>query len=173
MDSSCENSPAVLFVSSVRGRRNSLTDSARHLGLEALSAARCREARSVLRSRTGIEVVVVDVTLPDGNWCEVLRWMVEQRLDARVILVSPVSDAALWSEAVWRGAYDVLIEPFHSWEFSRSVEGALRNRPHHGDAAPGASSSRNLSRTGHGARAKQKPATGRMTPDILPAASPA
>jgi DNA-binding NtrC family response regulator len=163
----------VLFVSSVSERRNSLARCAGRLGLEVLSAARCRDARSVLRSRTGIEVVVVDVTLPDGNWCEVLRWMVEQRLDARVILVSPVSDAALWSEAVWRGAYDVLIEPFHSWEFSRSVEGALRNRPHRGDAAPGASRAGNSFRPGHRAKEKQKAAAGLIAPDILPGASPA
>lgn len=136
MDSSCENSPAVLFVSSIRERRNSLTESAERIGLEVLSASRCREARSVLRNHPGIEVVVVDVTLSDGNWCEILRWMIEQRLAARVVLVSPVSDAALWSEAVWRGAYDVLVEPFSSWEFSRSIEGALRNRLHHEGAPP-------------------------------------
>ena len=135
MDSSCENTPAVLFVSSIRERRNSLTESAERLGLEVLSASRCREARSVLRNHSAIEVVVVDVTLPDGNWCEVLRWMIEQQLAARVILVSPVSDASLWSEAVWRGAYDVLVEPFAAWEFSRSIEGALRNRLHH-EGAP-------------------------------------
>jgi FixJ family two-component response regulator len=99
--------------------------------------------------------------------------MVEQRLDARVILVSPVSDAALWSEAVWRGAYDVLIEPFHSWEFSRSVEGALRNRPHRGDAAPDASRAGNSFRPGHRAKEKQKAAAGLIAPDVLPGASPA
>lgn len=136
MDSSCENSPAVLFVSSIRERRNSLAESAKRLGLEVLSASRCREARSVLRKHSAIEVVVVDVTLPDGNWCGILRWVIEQQLAARVILVSPVSDAALWSEAVWRGAYDVLVEPFAAWEFSRSMEGALRNRLHHEGAAP-------------------------------------
>lgn len=136
MDSGCEKAPAVLFVSSIPERRNSLTESAERLGLVILSASRCREARLILRNHSAVEVVVVDVTLPDGNWCEILRWIIEQQLAARVILVSPVSDAAMWSEAVWRGAYDVLVEPFSAWEFSRSIEGALRNRLHYEGAPP-------------------------------------
>lgn len=141
MDSSCENTPVVLFVSSIRERQNSLTEYAQRLGLKVLPASCCRDARSVLRSHPGIEVVVVDLTLSDGNWCEILRWMIERRLAARVVLVSPVSDAALWSEAVWRGAYDVLVEPFGLWEFSRSIEGALRNRLQHEGTPPRAARS--------------------------------
>ena len=128
MDTNYENSPAILFVSPIQSRQIPLTKSAEAVGLEVLLARRCCDARALLRKHSDIAVVVADVTLPEGNWCEILRWMIDDRMDARLVLISPVSNAALWSEAVRRGAYDVLVEPFAAWEFSRSVEGALRNR---------------------------------------------
>jgi len=168
-----ENSPAVLFVSPARNRQNVLAESVELLGLEALSARRCHEARALLRDRSGIQVVVVDVTLPDGNWCDVLRWMIERRIKAGLILISPVSDAALWSEAVWRGAYDVLVEPFASWEFSRSVEGALRNRFPQGQTSAPLSGAIRKQVLRHDASRKQARTSGPPLSSILPAVSPA
>jgi DNA-binding NtrC family response regulator len=173
VDSDYEDSPAVLFVSPDQNRHIPLAESVELLGLEVLSAARWRDARALLRQRSGIAVVVVNVTLPDGNWCEILRWMIEDRVDASLILVSSVSDAALWSEAVWRGAFDVLVEPFASWEFSRSIEGALRNRSHHGGASYGSldASDRSGRRTSSG---ENQARTSRLgSPAILTAVAPA
>ena len=32
----------------------------------------------------------------------------------------------LWSEALWRGVHDLLVEPYENFEVKRAVEGALR-----------------------------------------------
>jgi FixJ family two-component response regulator len=43
-----------------------------------------------------------------------------------LIVSSPQADEILWSEVLWRGAYDLLVEPYESDELRNTLEGALR-----------------------------------------------
>ena len=46
---------------------------------------------------------------------------------AGVILIAPSSaDETLWSEAIWRGVHDILVEPFTDTEAQQVVESVLR-----------------------------------------------
>ena len=39
---------------------------------------------------------------------------------------SPRGDEKLWPEVLWRGAFDLIVEPFESFEVRRIVDGTLR-----------------------------------------------
>jgi len=95
-----------------------------------LAAENCRDARTVLRDQEDVNVIVTDTTLTDGNWCDVLNHVSHLGSRANVVVTSEVGDERLWSEVLWRGAYDLLIEPVETREVQQVMEGALRaSRP--------------------------------------------
>jgi FixJ family two-component response regulator len=73
-----------------------------------------------------VELVISDLSLPDGNWCDVFRHLVDNGLHAAMVVVARQADERLWSEVLWRGAYDLLVEPFEDSDVRRVVEGAVR-----------------------------------------------
>jgi DNA-binding NtrC family response regulator len=97
-----------------------------HMEARVLAATNCREARQLLASEGPMDVVVTEVSLPDGNWCDLLLSMVKHGLDASLVVISGSDDQRLWSEVLWRGAYDMLVEPFGPEEARRALEGAWR-----------------------------------------------
>lgn len=97
----------------------------RSLQIPVHAAQNCQQARKLLVGRDDTKVVITDVTLPDGNWCDILRYLVHQNIPANVIVASQLPDERLWSEVLWRGAYDLLVEPYDGGEVRRIVEGAL------------------------------------------------
>lgn len=106
--------------------RSSLLWSIQSVGVETLIVRTCSEARNLLQTSPPVQVVVTPVSLPDGNWCDVLRYLVDADIPASVVVSSPRADPNLWSEVLWRGGYDLLVEPYESEEVRRTIEGALR-----------------------------------------------
>jgi DNA-binding NarL/FixJ family response regulator len=51
---------------------------------EVKEAASCREAARILEDATEADLILTDVSLPDGNWCDVLRLVYELRIAAEV-----------------------------------------------------------------------------------------
>jgi two-component system response regulator PilR (NtrC family) len=123
-------------------RRRSLQHSLELLDLRVLPAGSCQEARILLKDHPPVSVVITDVSLIDGNWCDVFRFLVDHDVHASVVVSSRLADERLWSEVLWRGAYDVLVEPYEMDEVRRIVEGALRavaSRPNGKQATAAAS----------------------------------
>lgn len=117
----------VLLVLSCPARKDLLAATLRTLGAEILWVQRGREARNLLQTRPPLDAVVTDATLEDANWCDVLRAVVEYRPQATVVVVAPSSaDEILWSEILWRGVYDMLVEPFAKSEARQVLQGALQ-----------------------------------------------
>ena len=121
-----ENSLALVVMP--EERRRPLLHSLESLKFETLLVGNCTEARHLLQTAPPVQVVITQVSLPDGNWCDVLRFLVDSGMEASVVVTSPQVDENLWSEVLWRGAYDLLIEPFKTDEVRRTMEGALRAR---------------------------------------------
>jgi AmiR/NasT family two-component response regulator len=96
------------------------------LQLPILRANDCRQARAVFRYRSDVDVVVVPVSLPDGNWSDVHRSLVDTGLRASLVVLASEADPGLWSEVIWRGGYDLLVEPYAPSEVHHCIEGALR-----------------------------------------------
>ncbi len=115
----------ALLVMSPERRRSLLTE-LELLHLEVLAVTTCQEARGVLETHPPIEIVITDLSLADGNWCDVFKYLVDNDIHASVVVSCPLADERLWSEVLWRGAYDMLVEPYNKQELRRIVEGALR-----------------------------------------------
>jgi DNA-binding NtrC family response regulator len=107
-------------------RRRTLESNLESLNVQVLPASSCQEARVLLKNHPPVKIVITEVSLVDGNWCDVFRYLVDNDVHASVVVSSRLADERLWSEVLWRGAYDVLVEPYEADEVRRIVEGALR-----------------------------------------------
>jgi DNA-binding NtrC family response regulator len=122
-----KDGPVVLLVLSCPERQARLAAILHALGVDLLWVRQCWEARALLQTRLPLISVVTDATLEDGNWCDLLRTVVDYDPQASVIVIAPSSaDEMLWSEAIWQGVHDILVEPFTETEAQQVVEGALR-----------------------------------------------
>ena len=117
---------ATALVVMSRERRLPLLENLDRLTLSVLTAEDCREARALLQTRPPLEIVIIDVSLTDGNWCDIFKFLVDYGISASVVVASGFADERLWSEVLWRGAYDLLVEPYGREEVRRILEGALR-----------------------------------------------
>jgi DNA-binding NtrC family response regulator len=124
-----ESKAVVLLVMPSTERRCVFLSKLGALGTHLLAAESCLEARALMRSHEDVDVVVTDTTLSDGNWCDVLNHVLQQGSRANVVVASEAGDDRLWSEVLWRGAYDMLVEPVGLEEVERVIRGALRTAP--------------------------------------------
>ena len=116
----------VLVIMASGARRSQLSTCLKALGTEPTEVEDCRQARQALARRNPLKLVISDVDFPDGDWRDTLA-AAQQRPSGVSFLVSTAfADHDLWSEALWRGAYDLLVEPYSASELRRIVEGALR-----------------------------------------------
>ncbi|MEX2302516.1 MAG: hypothetical protein WD733_16355 [Bryobacterales bacterium] len=126
------HSPVVLLVLPQDERRNTLLRHLESLNLTTAAVGTFREVRERLKDDPRVDIVITEVSLRDGNWCDVLGCVVSRGVEARVVVSSPVADERLWSEVLWRGVYDVLVEPYDPLEVRRILDGALRSAANSG-----------------------------------------
>lgn len=119
-----KNSLALLVMQPER--RETLLQALRVLEIETLAVSTCAEARSLFQTSPSVELVLTEVSLHDGNWSDVLRHLVDNGIEASVVVSSQRPDEHLFSEVIWRGGYDVLVEPYEKTEVRQTLEGALR-----------------------------------------------
>ena len=91
-------------------------------------------ARTKLRE-DDYDLVLTEAALPDGNWLDVLHLVRACPQDLDVIVTDPQADARLWSEALNRGVYDLIAQPFYEPEVQRILLNACS---HHASSTFGA-----------------------------------
>ena len=94
------------------------------LDMERRRVGSLQEFQRLTHESDAPEVVITGVSLPDGNWSDILRATVRADMPARVLVCTREADERLWSEAIWRGVHDILVEPFPADHIRRSVESA-------------------------------------------------
>jgi FixJ family two-component response regulator len=62
---------------------------------------------------------------------------VDYGLDARVVVCAPGADQRLWAEVFWRGAGDLLVEPYSREQVRSIVEAATAHGVMHMHAIAG------------------------------------
>jgi DNA-binding NtrC family response regulator len=92
------------------------------LDMERRRVGSLQEFQQLTHESGAPEVVITGVSLPDGNWSDILRATVRAGMPARVLVCTREADERLWSEAIWRGVHDILVEPFPAEHIRRSLE---------------------------------------------------
>ena len=105
-------------------------------GHEVVKAASLAEAREALR-RGGLDLILLDVMLPDGSGFDFLR---EVRTDAAsasvpVVMITARGDEADRVEGLDAGADDYVVKPFMPRELTARIRAVLR-RARAGRASP-------------------------------------
>ena len=114
----------VLVVEDELLLRWSLTETLRSSGHTVLEAASASEARQAMAGGTdGIDVVLLDVRLPDSNDLRLLEEVRRRMPNSAVIMMTAFGTPELVQDALERGAYCVMNKPFDV----HAVEGVIRN----------------------------------------------
>jgi DNA-binding response OmpR family regulator len=90
------------------------------------SASSLADAKQLL-ARFQTHVVVCDRKLRDGDWKDMLEIVSALPNPPQLIVVSKDADERLWAEVLNRGAWDVLLKPFHPKEVYQSIHLAWRH----------------------------------------------
>jgi DNA-binding NtrC family response regulator len=99
-------------------------------GLQArtLTAVTCSEAAAALRNEPDVDVIVTDLVLADGSWCDVLNLTANLHPEARVVVCARLADERLWTDVLEAGGFDIVVEPFQELEVQRIVTQAFTGR---------------------------------------------
>lgn len=89
-------------------------------------ARNCFETREVLRGPAAPGVVVTDLTLPDGDWTDILRAANTARAKTPVIVASRVPDIKLYLDVLDSGAHDFVVPPFSSSDLAYIIRTAIQ-----------------------------------------------
>jgi two-component system response regulator AtoC len=115
--------PTVLVVDDEQLIRWSLNDRLTQEGYRVVDAQTAAEALE--KHRDGVDLVLLDYRLPDGDGLTVLKKMKEVDPDALVILLTAFSSVDMAVEAMKGGAYHYANKPFNLDEIAMLVDKAL------------------------------------------------
>jgi DNA-binding NtrC family response regulator len=117
------HTPTILVVDDEPLIRYALRDGLTADGYHVLEAGTAAEA--LAKSRDGVDLVLLDYRLPDGDGLSVLKQIKEHDSDTLVILLTAHQSVDLAVEAMKQGAYHYANKPFNIDEISNLVGKAL------------------------------------------------
>ena len=113
----------VLFVSPHSEDADRLSQILDSLPVELDYVADLEHARRKLREEP-YPVILTDADLPDGAWSDVLELAHRISPASQIIVTTRFADARLWIDALGRGVFDLLVQPFYPCEVRRILASA-------------------------------------------------
>jgi DNA-binding NtrC family response regulator len=123
---SMEIKPTILIVDDELGARESL-EVILEDDFKALSAGTSEEALTLIQ-KVPIDLVLLDVHMPEMDGLEVLRRIKAQDEDIDVIMVSALNLARKAVQAIKLGAYDYITKPYEPEDILSAVNRVMDNR---------------------------------------------
>ena len=120
-------SHTILIVDDEKEIRNSLSGVLQDEGYDTLTASGGEDALRVVRE-DAVEVVLLDVALPDIDGMEMIRRVKENRPETEVIVITGYATVDSAIEAMKLGIFDYLPKPFTEDEVKSVVAGAVSAR---------------------------------------------
>jgi len=111
----------LLIVEDERSVRECCRDVARSLGFNTALAETRDEAHRILDS-TNIDVILLDLRLPNGSGVEILREIKRRRPEAVTIVMTGFATVQSAVQAMKLGAYDYITKPFNFEELRLELE---------------------------------------------------
>jgi DNA-binding NtrC family response regulator len=115
-----EIKPTILIVDDELGARESLEVILEET-YHTLSVGSGEEALKALQ-KTPVDLIILDVNMPDMDGLEVLRKVKEQDEEIDVVMVSALNLARKAAEAIKLGAYDYMTKPYEPEDLLSTVE---------------------------------------------------
>ncbi|MCA9044557.1 MAG: sigma-54-dependent Fis family transcriptional regulator, partial [Planctomycetaceae bacterium] len=121
------NQGSLLVVDDDRHICEAMADYLRSLGYRTETAVNYRDAVDRIKEFR-FEVVICDVNLPDQDGFQLLEWVVQNKPDTAVILLTGYGTIESAVEAIRIGAFDYLTKPVIDDELNFSIQRALGQR---------------------------------------------
>lgn len=126
----------ILFLSGHLEDARQISQMVQPLHAMVEHVATLHHARAKLREYE-YDIVLTEAALPDGNWLDVLHMVRACAQEPEVLVTDPQADSRLWSEALNRGVYDLIAQPFYEPEVQRILSNACSRRAGHAAFAAG------------------------------------
>jgi PAS domain S-box-containing protein len=109
--------------------RKSLEVLLKHMGLKVILAENGKEAISIyLDNRNDIDMVILDVVLPQKNGREVYNIIKRDRSDMKVLFISGYTDDIISSKGINEGEFEFMQKPLDTEEFIEKVQHILHRQ---------------------------------------------
>jgi len=115
----------VLFVSPYPQDAHSLAGMLDEISGDLIYVRSLKAAARKLET-VNFQVVLTEAKLPDGSWLDALR--LTRPFGIELVVTDAWADARFWAEAINRGAYDFLAQPFQTTEARRVLASAASRR---------------------------------------------
>lgn len=119
--------PSILIVDDDEVLRETLSDVLKKGAYEVYSAGSGEETFSIIRKNI-IDLVLLDMRLPDGDGLDVLKKIKEFDTDISVIIMTAYSDVQTAVSAMKSGAFHYINKPFELEELKLLIEKGLETR---------------------------------------------
>lgn len=117
---------SIALFACTSSRASSLQAMLRSCGFAAHLARDLGEFASILSNNTDAGIVLTDLTTDSCTWQEVLSTSLRAAVPPSVIVLSHYEDAALWSDVLTQGGFDLLKCPCSCEELRLALDSAAR-----------------------------------------------
>ena len=118
-----KNRLRLLFVDDEEDLRSMLQQQLTEKGFAVDTADDGDRAIEILKKET-YDVILLDIRMPRRSGIEVLKFIKQQKISTRVIMLTAVDDLSTALEAVRMGATDYLTKPFNLNDLLHSIQRA-------------------------------------------------